>query len=159
MKIKVLDYARLVYHEELGLDPETGDELDTAGTGFRPRKPGDAGVDLRCTRDITIPAGATEVVPLGVNVDVGFAMVGLLIGRSSSVTRLGCHVHTGAIDSGYRGEPHLIVTAMARGVHITRGERVCQLLVQPVCSPVHWEIVDELNQSDRGQSGLGSTGR
>lgn len=147
MRIQVLTHALDVY----------GDEI---ARGFGPKLPGDAGVDLRACKELTIPAGITEVVPLGVAIELSEGFVGRVVGRSSTLITYDAMAHEGVIDSGYRGEIHLIITAIGRQVHIPRGERVCQLLVQHVLSPELWELTDEVDTNTRrGHHGFGSTGR
>ena len=66
----------------------------------------------------------------------------------------------GLIDSGYRGEIKVLVTNLdpSAPICIKRGEKVAQLVVQPV-EGVELEPVDVLPESVRGQGGFGSTGR
>lgn len=153
MKIKVLDKA--LYAEEME-------------RGFAPKKPGDAGIDLRASETTQVGHRQTAVIPLGVAVELPIGTVGWLTGRSSSTLAFGVLTHEGKIDAGYRGEIHGIVTGLERGCEIQRGERICQLVVLPIRTPDgvydpevsdSWEIVGELTQSTRGKMGLGSTGR
>jgi dUTP diphosphatase len=148
MRIRVLDHAVDIYRAELV-------------SGFRPKMDGDAGVDLRTSQDVHITAGTTAVIPLGVAIELdGPHVVGRIVGRSSTLLTYSAQVHEGVVDSGYRGELHLIITAISRGVSIPKGSRVCQLLVQPVVPPDVWETADsELTETARGHQGLGSTGR
>lgn len=147
--LKVLD-------EELYTD-ELGDR------GFGPRKPGDAGVDLRSTETRKIGHRETAKIGLGVAIALPFNTVGWLTGRSSTALTLGLLTHEGKIDAGYRGQIHAILTALDGDCVINRGERIAQLVIVRICPPLdvfsHWEIVQKLDNSERGSYGLGSTGR
>jgi dUTP pyrophosphatase len=148
MRIQILDSS--AYQSEL------------SGPGFRPKIQGDAGIDLRAAQTVDVPHNATIAVPLGVAVEISPGHVGWLTGRSSTALSWGCLTHAGIIDSGYRGELHCIMTALTRGVRVNKGERIAQLLVLPIVSfdTKPWIIVDSIDSStDRGSSGLGSTGR
>ena len=65
----------------------------------------------------------------------------------------------GTIDSDYRGEIRVILINLGQEVvRFERGERVAQLVVAPV-TRAEWQLVDELDQTDRGTGGFGSTGK
>lgn len=134
-----------------------------------PRHIGDAGVDLRSRHDVRVHAGVTEKVPLGVAVAIPQNAVGWVTGRSYTALMMGLFVHEGKIDSGYTGEVHCFVTATGSPVEIRRGDRLCQIVELHIGSPAWsaraggyhgWPVTyDELPESDRGEHGLGSTGR
>jgi len=136
------------------LEPEPYD-----GDGeFVPKHVGDAGIDLRAAEDVTVHAGETVSVRLGVAIAVPRGCVGWLSGRSTTALKLGLLVHEGKIDSGYRGEIHCFCTATGSPVRISKGDRICQLIVLKIFEP-DWTVVDELSDSStRGTAGLGSTG-
>ena len=152
-RIAVLEGSTSTYEEELE-------------RGFVPKNPGDAGIDLRAAQLTNVPYGQTVAIPLGVALQMPEGTVGWLTGRSSTVLSLGLLTHEGKIDAGYRGEVHAIVTALTRGVTISEGERVAQLVLLPLAVVMskeygEWEAVDrtDLEDSARGSMGLGSTGR
>lgn len=127
--------------------------------GFMERKGGDAGVDLRAREDVVVPHGKATAIPLGLSIELPENTVGWVTGRSSSHTQMGLIVHEGKIDSGYRGEIHCICTAIDHSVQVLRGERLCQIVVLSIHVPSKWKMVDELSETERGEAGLGSTGR
>jgi len=148
MRIAVLPHAFDVY----------GDE---ERRGFHARKMGDAGVDLRSTQEMELDAYQTKLMPLGVAIELPWSTMGWVTGRSSTLLSMGLQSHAGVIDSGYRGEIHAAFTALDRRITIPRGERVAQLVVLSILGPA-WETVDyaDINTgTERGVSGLGSTGR
>lgn len=126
-------------------------------------KPGDAGVDLRSSVDVTIPPGGhRELVPTGIAVAIPEGYAGFVQPRSGLALKHGitCLNTPGLIDSGYRGELKvlLINTDPTEPFTITRGERIAQLVVQAVVTPEFVEV-DELDDSERGAGGFGHSGR
>jgi dUTP pyrophosphatase len=68
-------------------------------------------------------------------------------------------VHLGTIDSEYRGEVGVIITNLEDiHQHIIPGDRIAQLVVAPVLYPKFREV-EELDETERGGAGFGSTGR
>jgi dUTP pyrophosphatase len=68
-------------------------------------------------------------------------------------------VHLGTIDSEYRGEVKVIITNLDEiHRHINPGDRIAQLVVAPVLYPKFREV-EELDETERGEGGFGSTGR
>jgi dUTP pyrophosphatase len=122
---------------------------------------GDAGLDLHAATTVVLGPGERAVVGTGVAVAIPPGFVGLTAPRSGLAARIGLSTVNapGVIDAGYRGEVKLILVNLDPREHIEigRGERVAQLLLVPV---VGAEIVEraELEPSDRGEGGLGSTG-
>jgi dUTP pyrophosphatase len=122
-------------------------------------KPGDAGLDLRASEAATLEPGGRRLVPTGVAVADGYA--GLVLPRSGLALQQGVTVLNapGLIDSGYRGELKvLLVNHGIEAVAIARGERIAQLVIQPVTQARLVEV-DQLPDSARGDGGFGSTGR
>jgi dUTP pyrophosphatase len=134
------------------------DGLPLPGTAH----PGDAGVDLYAREDATIAAGGGRIMmPTGIAIALPLGYAGLVVPRSGLALKHGVSlVNTpGIIDSGYRGELKVVMinTDPVADYVIARGDRVAQLLVQPV-EAIEWEQVDELDDFDRG-GGFGHSGR
>lgn len=123
--------------------------------------PGDAGMDLACDQEVTVTRGAVTMCPTGIAVAVPEGHVGLLAARSGLATRLGVNLANGVgvIDSGYRGEVMVPLVKVTTGdpVTLAAGCRVAQLLIVPVAR-VEVTVVDELDSTERGADGFGSTG-
>jgi dUTP pyrophosphatase len=118
-----------------------------------------AGADLRAYEAVQIPARARAGVRTGLRVAIPPGYVGLVWPRSGLALRHGIDTLAGVVDSDYRGE--LIVVLANHGdepFEIARGERIAQLLIQPVERAV-FVPVPELEPTARGPSGFGSTGR
>ena len=124
--------------------------------------PGDAGLDLVARIDVELTPGERAVVPTGVAVALPAGCVGLVHPRSGLAARHGLGVVNapGTIDAGYRGEIAVILVNHdpRETVHLARGERIAQLVVQRV-ETVRVVEVDTLEDTSRGAGGFGSTGR
>jgi dUTP pyrophosphatase len=127
----------------------------------RYQQPGDAALDLQSAEDVVLRSGERAVIGTGIAVAIPPGYVGLIAPRSGIAARSGLSTVNapGVIDAGYRGEIKLIIVNLDPNdaIEIHRGDRVAQLLIVPVATV---EVVerDELPSSDRGASGLGSTG-
>ena len=124
--------------------------------------PGDAGVDLRSTIELSLKPGERAVIPTGVAVAIPEGYAALVQPRSGLAARHGVSIVNtpGLIDSGYRGEIKVIAINLDtdEAFEIRRGDKIAQLVIYPVPESV-WREVDELPASDRGGAGFGSTGR
>lgn len=121
---------------------------------------GDAGMDLRSTRRVTIYPNMRVTVGTGVSVQIPEGHVGLVFPRSGLASKRGITLANcvGVIDSGYRGEIMVpLHNISSRPMRVDAGERVCQLVIVPfvTATPV---VVGSLEDSERGEGGLGSTG-
>lgn len=123
---------------------------------------GDAGIDLIAREDAQIaPAGGRALVPTGIAIALPLGYAGFVLPRSGLALKHGISVVNapGLIDSGYRGEIKVVLlnTDPIEPYHVTRGDRIAQLVVQKV-ETVVWNEVNELNSFDRG-GGFGHSGR
>lgn len=119
----------------------------------------DAGADLRTPRHVKIMPGEIKAVPTGVRVAIPEGYVGLLFARSS-LCNFGVMLANGVgvIDSGYTGEIRVpLFNAFPRAFEIPGCARIAQLVVVP-CELPTFRRVDELNETERGEGGFGSTG-
>ena len=126
--------------------------------------PGSAAMDLRAcvSEPVVIAPGARVVVPSGIAIALPSAeYVALLFARSGLAAKGGvCLANgVGVIDSDYRGEIGVaLLNTSAKDYTILPGDRIAQLMVVPVVQPTV-ELVEELDETDRGAGGFGSTGR
>lgn len=124
---------------------------------------GAAGADLRAAVEVDLVLAPSEraAVPTGLILEIPSGWEGQVRPRSGLAIRHGLTVVNapGTIDSDYRGEVKiLLVNLGAEAVTIHRGDRVAQLILAPV---VQVELVEaeNLQDTDRGAGGFGSTGR
>lgn len=124
-------------------------------------KPGDAGADLRSRVDFELEPGERALVPTGVAIALPEGYVGLVHPRSGLATKNGITIVNapGTVDSGYRGElmVTLLNTDKTKSFHVQRGDRIAQLVIQKY-EHATFTVVDELDQTERGSSGFGSSG-
>jgi dUTP diphosphatase len=124
---------------------------------------GDAGADLVARTDVTLPPSCgRRLVPTGMAVAIPPGYAGFVQPRSGLALRHGvtCLTTPGLIDSGYRDEIAVLLvnTDPEAPYEIRRGDRIAQLVIQPV-EAADFVEVDGLSDSERGLGGFGSTGR
>lgn len=120
--------------------------------------PGDAGADLCSAADTVIPARGKMLVATGIRLALPEGHVGLIWPRSGLAVKHGIDCGAGVIDSQYRGEVKVLLFNHSDGEHfIKKGDRIAQLLIQKV-ETVEFLPVDNLDDTNRSESGFGSTG-
>jgi dUTP pyrophosphatase len=124
--------------------------------------PGDAGADLRAADEVVLPPGGRATVGTGMAIAVPDGYAAFVHPRSGLASRHGITVVNapGTVDAGYRGEVRVVLlnTDPAEPFTVRRGDRIAQLVVQPV-TRVRFVDVAELPATPRGEGGFGSTGR
>lgn len=124
-------------------------------------QPGDAGADLVTTVDVTLAPSERQLVPTGISIALPPGYAAFVHPRSGLAARKGLSMVNapGTIDAGYRGEikVNLINLDPAEPIELKRGDRIAQLVIQPVSRGIFHEV-ERLPGSDRGEGGFGSTG-
>lgn len=124
-------------------------------------KPGDAGADLCSSVDLVIAPGERALVSTGISIALPDGYAAFIHPRSGLAIKSGIGIvnSPGTIDAGYRGEIKVIIINHdpANDFVIRRGDRIAQLVVQPVESARFVEV-EHLPESVRGAGGFGSTG-
>lgn len=120
----------------------------------------DAGLDLYVPEGQTclVRRGAVYTIDLGIRVAIPDGYYGQLTLRSSAGKNgLAIPHGVGVIDSGYRGNLKVLVTALTEPVLVAARERICQLIILPLPAVNYATgVVD--SDTDRGAAGFGSTG-
>jgi dUTP pyrophosphatase len=123
--------------------------------------PGDAGLDLYASHDAVLEPFERALVGTGIAVAIPEGYAGFVQPRSGLAIKQGLSlVNTpGLIDSHYRGEIKVIAINLdaTTPIHISRGDKIAQLVVQPVIQADLAEV-SELDETMRGEGGFGSTG-
>jgi dUTP pyrophosphatase len=123
---------------------------------------GDAGIDLYSSIDVTLAPLSRALVPTGIAVSIPHGYAGFVQPRSGLAAKHGIGIvnSPGLIDSGYRGEICVIMinTDKEASYHIKKGDRICQLVIKKI-DYVDIKIVNELDDTERGGGGFGSTGK
>ena len=125
--------------------------------------PGAAGADVRAQvpgGSVAIAPGARALIATGLRVAVPDGFELQLRPRSGLALRHGITLPNspGTIDSDYRGPLGVIVmNAGDVPFEVNHGDRICQAVIAPVVQ-ARFLLVDELDETKRGQGGFGSTG-
>jgi len=124
----------------------------------------DAGWDLFCSQEVTIPPWTPVDVRTGIALAIPDGYYGRIVHRSSTPRKKGMMVLEGIIDAGFRGELFACVwlwepaVIHRHGPQVVRvGESIAQLIIQRV-TPVRFQPVLQLPESLRGEQGFGSSG-
>ena len=123
--------------------------------------PSDAGTDVRSVEELVIPAGKRALVHTGLIVLLPPLYEAQVRPRSGLALKHGITVLNtpGTIDSGYRGEIGVILfNSSDVDFQVKKGDRVAQVVIAPVTQPVI-EEAQEIDETDRGAGGFGSTGK
>lgn len=145
----------------------------------------DAGFDLVATKDVTIEPGQTKIVPTGLAMAIPPGYELQIRPRSGITVKTKLRVQLGTVDSQYRGEIGVIVDNIAEDPSgnemqyltyidgrdyrtekelypnetyiIRKGDRIAQAVLNRV-PQANFEVVEELDETQRGQGGFGSSG-
>lgn len=118
----------------------------------------DAGADLRSPVGTVINAMGSCVIDTGVHIQLPHGYVGMLKSKSG-LNVIHDITSEGVIDEGYTGPIKVkIYNNGDEPYKIERGDKITQLVVVP-CEYVDFDLVDDLDDSERGSDGFGSTGK
>ena len=118
----------------------------------------DAGMDLRSPVDAVVLPHDSAVIDTGVHVEIPKGAVGMLKSKS------GLNVNhdltsEGVIDEGFTGSIRVkLYNHGGARYHVKAGDKISQLVILPVLH-TELELVDDLDETERGDNGFGSTGR
>lgn len=119
-----------------------------------------AGFDLSSVEEVSIGTGDRVVVDTGIALEIPRGFEGQVRPRSGMAFKFGITVlnSPGTIDSDYRGPIKVILYNTGPPYDVKVGDRIAQLVIQRV-PKVKFEPAEELSDTERGDGGLGSTGR
>ena len=122
-------------------------------------KPGDSGLDLPAVATVTIGPGEMTFIEFGISAATAEGKSYFLMPRSSIIkTPLRMANSIGLIDAGYRGPIKAPVDNISSEPYtVEAGTRLFQLVAAGL-EPITFEFVDELDETERGAGGFGSTG-
>ena len=119
--------------------------------------PTDAGLDLYSPQDTKVWPWGRTIINTGVHMEIPEGYVGLLTSKSGLMRDDGI-TSSGTIDAHYRGPIMAILfNHTGRVYDVKAGQKITQLVILPCVTP-ELEVVDELDETDRGGNGFGSTG-
>lgn len=160
----VPDYIR----EAFGVAPVSSKFLDYSPWTLRVKCEGPlptrssekaAGYDLHSPQDVVIPAGGSAVIDTGVAVALPSGHYGKIEGRSGLGIKHDIVPFGGVIDEDYRG--NIAVKLFNFGnedYSVTANDRIAQMVIQPYAN-LKIKRVETLDETERGASGFGSSGR
>lgn len=120
--------------------------------------PGDAGMDVYSNEEVTLQPRERKAVSTGISMAVPEGYVALVWEKSGRALKEGLSTMAGVVDAGYRGEVMIVVLNVSETpIQISRGQKLAQILIQPVVSGMIREV-ESLEDSSRGTGGFGSTG-
>lgn len=118
----------------------------------------DAGMDLYARESRIVPARGSAIFDTGVHIELPYGTVGMLKSKSGLNVNHGI-VSEGVIDVGYTGSIRAKLYNHSDDDYIVRqGDKITQLVIMQYLSPAI-EVVSELDATDRGENGFGSSGR
>lgn len=128
----------------------------------------DAGLDLYTPVNVTVPRAIVRLfddvnigsatIDTGVHVAIPKGYVGYIKSKSGLMVKHGLTAD-GTIDSGYTGSICVkLFNHTSKDYAFKAGEKIAQLVIHPIITP-ELELVSELDDTDRGSGGFGSTGR
>lgn len=117
----------------------------------------DAGLDLYAREDVFLPMYDSRVFDTGVHVEIPKGYVGMIKSKSSLNVNNNC-TSEGVIDCGYTGSIRVkLYNNGNQNLYIHKGQKISQLVIMPIITP-ELELVDKLEDTERGAGGFGSTG-
>ncbi len=118
----------------------------------------DAGLDLYAKETHVIASRGSAVFDTGVHVELPQGTVGMLKSKSGLNVKYGL-TSEGVIDVGYTGSIRVkLYNNSDTPYWVNQGDKISQLVILPIITP-SIELVDDLEETDRGNGGFGSTGR
>jgi dUTP pyrophosphatase len=119
---------------------------------------GSAGLDISSSVDAVVPSQKWLAVPTGISITVPKYCYARIAPRSGLTFKYGIQIGAGVVDSDYTGEIKVIMFNHGENdFNIKTGDRIAQLILEKILTN-ELEEVEELEKTDRGAGGFGSTG-
>ena len=133
-------------------------KLDTGATMPTRAHATDAGLDLYARDTQIVPARESAKFDTGVHVELPAGTVGMLKSKSGLNVKFGL-TSEGVIDVGYTGSIVVkLYNNSGRDYKVNAGDKISQLVIMPILTPT-LELVEDLDDTERGAGGFGSTGK
>ena len=117
-----------------------------------------AGYDLHALVPTTVPAKGKALVSTGIAMAIPIGNYGRIAPRSGLAAKHMIDVGAGVIDADYRGEVRVLLFNLGENdFEVKEGDRVAQLIIEKY-TMTELQEVDELDDTNRGEGGFGSTG-
>lgn len=119
----------------------------------------DAGLDLYSPVEVDIPPRGSAIIDTGVHVELPRNTTGFLKSRSGLNVKHSIQSGEGVIDVGYTGSIRVkLYNHSNEWYFVKKGDKISQLVILNILTP-DLEVVEELDETERGSGGFGSTGR
>ena len=133
-------------------------KLDKGAIAPTRAHPYDAGLDLYAMEDGYIRCNQSRTFDTGVHVEIPDSWVGFIKSKSGLMVNHGI-LTDGTIDAHYTGSIKVCLFNHGGSKYeVKAGDKIAQLVIVPCMLP-RLELVDSLEETDRGDNGFGSTGR
>ena len=124
--------------------------------------PGSAGMDLRANIDvpITLAPGERKLIPTGIYIALPVGYEAQVRPRSGLALKHGIGLANmlGTVDADFRGEIGVILINLGQEDFVVNdGERIAQMVIAKH-ETAEWDVVEELDETERGEGGYGHTG-
>lgn len=118
----------------------------------------DAGIDLYSPIRQVVRANDWVKIDTGVHVEIPEGYVGMITSKSGLMAKEGI-TSRGTIDCGYTGSIQAVLFNHSRKDYIVeKGQKITQLVIMPIITP-KLELVDRMEDTERGEGGFGSSGK
>ena len=120
---------------------------------------GSSGVDLKSVEDKIVKAGETTLIKTGLKISIPKGLEAQIRPRSGLALKKNVGAIFGTIDSDYRGPVGVIFHNFGNKEYkVSKGDKIAQMVFSKV-EKINFLKVEELNMTDRGEGGFGSTGK
>ena len=121
---------------------------------------GSAGYDLTSVENIVIPPRNRAMIDTGISIAIPNDCYARVAPRSGLAAKYGIDVLAGVIDSSYRGHIKVILLNTSDMEYkVCVGDRIAQMIFEKIYTPMDLHVVETLDESSRGESGFGSSGK
>ena len=119
----------------------------------------DAGYDLRTPTECWLYAGESIVIDTGVHMQLPKHTAGLIVSKSGLNVKHDI-TSTGLVDEAYTGSIRVkLYNHGPNDYRFEKGDKISQIMIMPVTETQELELVDSLEETERGDGGFGSTGK
>ena len=118
-----------------------------------------AGYDLASAEDIVIPARGKAIAKTDLAMAIPLGHYGRIAPRSGFSWKKHTDIGAGVIDADYRGNVGVVIFNHSdEDISVSQGDRVAQLIIEQISTPVVEDVEGDLDDTQRGEGGFGSTG-
>ena len=118
-----------------------------------------AGYDLASAEDIIVPARGKAIAKTDLAMVIPIGHYGRIAPRSGFSWKKHTDIGAGVIDADYRGNVGVVIfNHSEEDIHVNQGDRIAQLIIEQISTPVVEDVEGNLDDTERGEGGFGSTG-